>query len=190
MTPESIQIPFTNAVIQRNVVTKVEQTRQGLLIHIEPRRKKRYQRPDCAQPVTIQQHIVDKTNVQGLGLPGLPIRYRVTILRFSYINDAGEKKTFTLDVPGVRIKPGMTEALVEQALYFLIDRNQSLSDTVQSLRDIYGVKTSVSALHRLKMAEADKLPSQGEIMRALDAQKKLPLSTSMSTRPKGRKGGS
>lgn len=173
MSMPTIQVPFTNEVIQRNRATQVKQTKRGIWIYLEPNRQELYQRPDCAEPVKVQQHIVKTVTVQGLGLPGQQVRYRVKVIRVSYVNDAGEKKTFTLDVPGVRIKLKMTEAVVEKGLYFMIDRNQSLSETKQSLWDIYGVKTSVPALHRLKMAEADKLPNQGKIIRALNAHKKV-----------------
>ncbi len=173
MSMPTIQVPFTNEVIQRNRVTQVKQTKRGIRIYLEPNRQERYQRPDCAEPVKVQQHIVEGVTVQELGLPGQQVRYRVKVVRVLYVNNAGEEKTFTLDVPGVRIKLKMTEAVVEKALYFMIDRNQSLSETKQLLGDIYGVKTSVPALHRLKMAEADKLPHQGEIIRALNAHRKI-----------------
>lgn len=169
-----IQIPFTNDIIRNNVVIKIKQTKAGICIYVEPKVEETYNRPDCKNPVKAK---VDQRHrwvlVRGLGIPGRAINYRVRRLRLWYINDEGEKKTFTLSVKGVNAKLGMTDDLVEKVLYFLIDRNQSLSETVKLLRDIYGVKTSISALHRVKQKEAEKLPSQGEIIQLLHKQKPI-----------------
>jgi hypothetical protein len=119
--------------------------------------------------VPVEVYATDEIIVQELGLPGQRVRYRVHVKRARYLNDAQEVKTFTLPVPGVNLRLGFSEAVVEKALYFLIDRNESLEETVILLRDLYGVETSPSALDRLKQREADSLPSQGELIQMLNA---------------------
>ncbi len=174
MSQSVVQIPFTNGIIQNNVVIKVKQAKDGICIYVEPKVEETYERPDCKNPVKVKMHQRRRwVFVRGLGIPVQAINYRVRRIRCSYFDDAGEKKTFTLAVEDVRPKLGMTNELVDRALYFLIDRNQSLAETAELLRDIYGVKTSVSALDGLKKSEAEKLPSQGEIIRLLHEHKSI-----------------
>lgn len=174
MAQLTIQIPFSNEIIRHNVVTKVRQTQSGICIYVEPQLPETYERPDCQAPVRVHPHQRSRwVLVRGLGLPGQAVNYRVRQIRCHYVNDAGQRKTFTLDVAGVNTKLGMTDELVDQVLYFLIDRNESLAATVQLLRDIYGVKTSIPALHRVKQSAAEKLPSQGEIIRQLNQQQSI-----------------
>jgi len=168
MAQSSIQIPFSNEIIRNNVITKVNQTKSGICVYVEPRIRETYQRPDCKEPVRVEPYHRSRwVLVRGLGIPGQAVNYRVRRIRCRYVNDVGEVKTFTLDVVGVNTRLKMTDELMDKVLYFLIDRNESLAETVQLLRDIYGVKASIPALHRAKQSEAEKLPSQGELIRLL-----------------------
>ena len=163
----SIQIPFTNEVIANNRVIDVIQTDGRLWIDVEPHRAHRYERPDAGQPDAVEVYRTDIISVQELGLLGQKVRYQVHVKRVRYSNAAGEIKRFTLDVRGVNLRMGLTDGVIEKALYFLIDRNESLEETVILLRDLYGVETSTSALDRLKRREADGLPSSGELIQML-----------------------
>ena len=174
MAQSSIQIPFSNEIICNNVITKVNQTKSGICVYVEPRIRETYQRPDCKEPVRVEPYHRSRwVLVRGLGIPGQAVNYRVRRIRCRYVNDVGEVKTFTLDVVGVNTRLKMTDELMDKVLYFLIDRNESLAETVQLLRDIYGVKASIPALHRAKQSEAEKLPSQGELIRLLHQQQPI-----------------
>lgn len=126
--------------------------------------------------------------VQELGLPGQRVRYRVQVKRVRYTNDAGEVKTFTLEMQGMNLRLGLTDAVIEKALYFLIDRNESLEETAILLQDLYGVETSSSALDRLKKRKADSLPSLGELIQMLHTAKPITQLHIDEYRAKGKRG--
>jgi len=173
MIAKIIQIPFTNEVIANNRVIGVTQTDETLWIDIEPRRESLYEQRDTSMPVPVEVYVTDELIVQELGLPNQRVRYRVHVKRVRYVNDAEEIKTFTLPIQGVNLRLGFSEAVIEKALYFLIDHNESLEETVVLLRDLYGVQTSTSALDRLKRREADSLPGHGELIQMLHAAKPI-----------------
>jgi hypothetical protein len=174
MAQPTIQIPFSNEIIRNNVITKVNQTKSGICIYVEPQIQETYERSDCKEPVRVKPYHRSRwVLARGLGIPGQAVNYRVRRVRCRYVNDAGEVKTFTLDVAGVNTKLKMTDELVDKVLYFLIDRNESLAAAVQLLRDIYGVKSSIPALHRVKQSQAEKLPGQGELIRLLHHQQPI-----------------
>lgn len=173
MIAKIIQIPFTSEVIANNQVIGVTQADETLWIDIEPHREYLYQRPDTSMSVPVEVYATDELIVQELGLPNQRVCYRVHVKRVRYVNDAEEIKTFTLPIQGVNLRLGFSEAVIEKALYFLIDHNESLEETVVLLRDLYGVQTSTSALDRLKRREADSLPGHGELIQMLHAAKPI-----------------
>jgi hypothetical protein len=122
---KSIQIPFTNEVIANNRVIGITQADDTLWIDIEPYRAPLYERPDTAKPVAVEVYATDEIVVQELGLPGQQVRYRVHVKRVRYTNDAKEVKTFTRAAPGVNLRRGFSEAVIEKALYFLIDATRA-----------------------------------------------------------------
>lgn len=93
--------------------------------------------------------------------------------RLGYVNDAGKLITFTRPIPGIRTDLLVTEEVVDKMLYFNVDCNLSLGDTVQMLQDVYGVQSSISALDRWKLGEAEALPSIGQIIKMLNEKIKI-----------------
>lgn len=116
-------------------------------------------------------HDSETLSVQGLGIQGRAVRYTVKMQRVAYVHDGGILVTFTLPLAGIRTDLWVTDEVVERAMYFLIDRNQSLPATVALLRELYQVETSSSALERWKTGAAEQLPSVGEIIQRLNEKK-------------------
>lgn len=168
-TSSSIQIPFRNTVIESNVVTEVVEEEGALVIGIEPRRPEVYQPQQGEPAVRYEVYATDEIVVQELGLPGQAVRYRVAVKRARYADADAVINSFTLPIPGVSLRLGMSKAVIEKTLYFMVDRNESLDETVTLLWDLYRVKTSTSALDRIKRAASEGLPTLGQIVQMLDA---------------------
>jgi len=162
---------FTEQAVQKNRVTNFIISKASITIHLEAEVGTHYVRSDCQKPVAVQLHDSELLSVQGLGVQGRAVRYCVKRQRVAYVNDAGTFLTFTVPLSGLRTDLLVTDEVVERALYFLIDRNQSLSATVELLRELYQVETSTSALERWKTTAAEKLPSVGEIIQQLNEKK-------------------
>ena len=162
---------FTEQAVQKNRVTNITISKSTITIQLEAEVASHYERPDCQRPVAVHLHDSETILVQGLGVQGRAVRYSVKMQRVAYVNDAGTFVTFTAPLPGLRTDLLVTEEVVERAMYFLVDRNQSLPTTVEILRELYQVETSKSALERWKTAEAEKLPSVGEIVQGLNEKK-------------------
>ncbi len=168
--------PFlSERVAQENSITKVEVTETTITVSISPKIELKYERPDCQEAVVAYYNYNDSetVTVQGLGIQGRALRYQVTNVRLGYLNDTGEFKTFTAPVPGVRSDLLVTDEVIDKVLYFNVDRNLSLAESVQLLQDVYGVQTSVSAVERWKKGEAEALPSVGQIIKMLNEKKKI-----------------
>lgn len=163
---------FTEQAVQKNRVLNITITPAIITLQLEAEVAAQYVRPDCQQPVAVHLHDSETISVQGLGVQGRAVRYKVKIQRLAYVNDANTFVTFTIPLPGLRTDLSVTDEVVERGLYFLIDRNQSLAATVELLRELYQVETSTSALDRWKTAEAEKLPSVGEIIQRLNGKKR------------------
>ena len=163
---------FTEQAVQKNRVTNITISKSTITIQLEAVVASHYVRSDCHDPVAVHLHDSETISVQGLGVQGRAVRYSVKVQRVAYVNDAGTFVTFTAPLPGLRTDLLVTEEVVERAMYFLVDRNQSLPTTVEILRELYQVETSKSALERWKTAEAEKLPSVGEIVQGLNEKKR------------------
>ena len=163
---------FTEQAVQKNRVTNITVSTSTITIQLEAEGASHYARPDCQHPVAVHLHDSEIISVQGLGVQGRAVRYQVKMQRVAYVNDAGTFVTFTLPLPGLRTDLSVTEEVVERAMYFLVDRNKSLAASVELLRELYQVETSPSALERWKTAEAEKLPSVGEIVQRLNEKKR------------------
>lgn len=163
---------FTEQAVQKNRVTHITISKSTLTIQLEAEVASHYVRPDCQRPVAVHLHDHETISVQGLGVQGRAVRYAVKMQRVAYVNEADTFVTFTLPVPGLRTDLLVTEEVVERAMYFVIDHNQSLPTTVELLRELYQVETSSSALERWKTAEAEHLPSVGEIIGRLNEKKR------------------
>ena len=122
--------------------------------------------------MAVHLHDSETISVQGLGIQGRAVRYTVKMQRVAYVNDGGTFFTFTVPLSGIRTDLLVTDEVVERAMYFLIDRNQSLPATVELLRELYQVETSSSALERWKTGEAEQLPSVGKIIQRLNEKKR------------------
>lgn len=163
---------FTEQAVQKNRVTNITISKSTITIQLEAMVDARYVRSDCQHPAVVHLHDSETISVQGLGVQGRAVRYSVKMQRVAYVNDAGTFVTFTVPLPGLRTDLSVTDEVVERAMYFLIDYNQSLPTTVELLRELYHVETSTSALERWKTAEAEKLPSVGEIVQRLNEKKR------------------
>ena len=163
---------FTEQAVQKNSVTNITISKSVITIHLEAVVDSHYVRPDCQEPVAVHLHDSETLSVQGLGVQGRAVRYTVKMQRVAYVNDGGTFVTFTVPLSGMRTDLLVTDEVVERAMYFLIDRNQSLPATVELLRELYQVETSSSALERWKTGEAEQLPSVGEIVQRLNEKKR------------------
>lgn len=163
---------FTEQAVQKNRVMNIIISKSTITIQLESVVDAQYVRPDCQQPVVVHLHDSETISVQGLGVQGRAVRYSVKMQRVAYVNDAGTFVTFTVPLTGLRTDLSVTDEVVERAMYFLVDRNQSLPVTVELLRELYQVETSTSALERWKTAEAEKLPSVGGIVQRLNEKKR------------------
>ncbi len=163
---------FTEQAVQKNRVTNITISKSTITIQLEAVVEARYVRSDCQQPVAVRLHDSETISVQGLGVQGRAVRYSVKMQRVAYVNDAGAFVTFTVPLPGLRTDLLVTDEVVERAIYFLVDRNQSLPVTEELLRELDQVETSSSALERWKTHEAEKLPSVGEIVQRLNGKKR------------------
>jgi len=164
---------FTERAVQQNQVTDITLTDSVITVHVQPKVAARYVRSDCQAPVLVRPHESEVFTAQGLGIQGRAMRYVVTSPRVSYFNDAGKFVTFVVSLPGMRSDLCVTDEVVEQALYFNVDRNLALAVTAEMLNDLYQVQTSDSALERWKIAEAEKLPTVGQLIQRLNEQKKI-----------------
>lgn len=163
---------FTEQAVQKNRVTNITISKSVITIQLEATVVSQYVRPDCQRPVAVHLHDSETITVQGLGVQGRAVRYTVKMQRVAYVNDAETFVTFTVPLPGLRMDLLVTDEIVERAMYFVIDRNQSLPATVELLRELYQVETSSSALERWKTGEAEQLPSVGEIIQRLNEKKR------------------
>ena len=159
---------LTERAAQANLITDVHLTATTILICLQAHVAARYQRPDCQQPVQAAYHDSEIITVQGLGVQGKALRYQVKSIRLGYLNDAGTFTTFTLPIPGIRTDLLVTDEVVDKALYLNVDRNLSLAVTAAMLQDLYQLETSSSALDRWKVAEAQALPSIGQLIQRLN----------------------
>ena len=164
---------FTERAAQQNQVTDITITDSVITVHVQPKVAMRYVRSDCQAPVLVRPHEREVFTAQGLGIQGRAVRYVVTGPRVSYFNDAGKFVTFVVPLPGLRSDLCVTDEVVEKALYFNVDRNLPLAVTAEMLHDLYQVHTSDSALERWKTAEAEQLPTVGQLIQRLNEQKKI-----------------
>ncbi len=169
----TIRTFLSERVVQENIITDVEMTETTITVSVTPKIEEEYERPDCQEAVIAYYNGSETVTVQGLGIQGKALHYQVTNIRLGYLNDAGEFKTFTAPVPGVRSDLLVTDEVVDKFLYFNVDRNLSLAQSVQLLQDVYGVQTSVSAVDRWKKGEAEALPSVGQLIIMLNEKKKI-----------------
>jgi Transposase len=169
----TIKTFLSERVTQENIITDVEVTGTTIRVSLTPKIEKKYERPDCQEAVVAYYNDSETVTVQGLGIQGKALRYQVTNIRLGYLNDAGEFKTFNAPVTGVRSDLLVTDEVVDKFLYFDVDRNQSLAESVQLLQDVYGVQSSVSAVERWKKGEAEALPPVGQLIIMLNEKKKI-----------------
>jgi len=164
---------LTEKAVQENMATGIQVTDTRIVVNLEPRIAARYVRPDCQEPVAAHRYDHETITVQGLGIQGKALRYAVKTVRLAYLNDAGKLVTFNAPLPGIRTDLLVTDEVVDKALYLIVDRNISLPIAAEMLYDLYQVETSSSALDRWKAAEAEALPSIGQLIRRLN--EKLPI---------------
>jgi hypothetical protein len=164
---------FTERAVHQNQVTDITLTDSVITVRLQPKVAAHHVRADCQAPVLVQPHEREVFTVQGLGIQGRAVRYVVTSTRLSYFNDAGKFVTFVVPLLGLRSDLCVTDEVVEKALYFNVDRNLSLAVTAEMLNDLYQVQTSDSALERWKTAEAEQLPTVGQLLQRLNEQKKI-----------------
>lgn len=162
---------LTERAVRENVITHVAVTDARLTVTLEPHLATMYERSDCQQLVRAKYHDSEILTVQGLGVQGKALRYRVKSTRLGYVNDAGQFITFTVPVAGVRTDLLVTDEVVDKMLYLNVDRNLSLPVTAEMLAELYQVHTSSSALDRWKRGEAEKLPSIGQLIAQLNQKK-------------------
>jgi len=156
-----------------NIVSAIEVTDTTITVSLTPHLHSHYLRPDCRSAVSVCYYDDDTFVVQGLGIHGKALRYQVTSIRASYLNDAGEFRTCMIPIPGIHTKRLVTDDVLEMMLYLNVDCNHSLPMTATMLHDMYGVTTSVSALERWKNHEADRVPSIGQLIQYLHAKKPI-----------------
>jgi len=168
-----LNVLLNERVARENIVNAIEVTDTTITVTLTPHLHSHYIRPDCQSPVSVRYYDDDMLVVQGLGLHGKALRYQVTSIRASYLNDAGEFRTFMIPIPGIHTQRLITDEVLEMMLYLNVDCNHSFPMTAKMLQDMYGVTTSVSALERWKTHEADRLPSIGHIIQHLHAKKPI-----------------
>jgi hypothetical protein len=122
-------------------------------------------------------------------LTGFALRYQVKSIRLGYLNDAGTFTTFTLSIPGIRSNLLVSDEVVDKALYLNVDRNLSLAVTAAMLQDLYQVETSSSALDRSPVAEAQALPSIGQLIQRLNQKNRSRRCISTNRRRQARRVG-
>jgi len=164
---------LTERAIQEHSVKGITVTDTTITVTLAPKLDVSYARPDCQSPVLVRFHDTETLLVQGLGIQGNALRYRVTSIRASYFNDAGAFRTFMIPLPGIRTNLLVTDDVIDTMLYVNVDCNHSLAMTTKMLQDVYGVTTSVSALERWKNAEADRLPSIGALIQHLNTKQPI-----------------
>ncbi len=169
----SIKDLLSERAAQENIITEIEVTENTITVNLEPKVETQYERADAKEAVLAEYHDSDVLLIQGLGIQGKELRYRVVSTRLGYVNDEGKLITFTVPIPGIRTDLLVTEEVLDKMLYFNVDCNLSLGDTVQMLQDVYGVQSSTSALDRWKLGEAEALPSIGQIIKLLNEKKKI-----------------
>jgi hypothetical protein len=167
----SIKELLTERAVRENIITHVEVTATMITVSLEPHIASLYERPDCQQLVRAKYHDSEILTVQGLGIHSKALRYQVKSTRLGYLNDAGQFITFTVPVAGIRTDLLVTDEVVDKVLYLNVDRNLSLPVTAEMLAELYQVHTSSSALDRWKRAEAEKLPSIGQLIAQLNQKK-------------------
>src|SRR6476659_6115651 len=118
----AISALLTEKATQANTIVDVEVTATTILIRLQPNIAPVYQHPNCQQPIAAAYHGSEILTVQGLGVPGKAVRYQVKSIRLGYLNDAGNFRTFTAPLPGIRTDLLVTDEVVEQALYLHVDR--------------------------------------------------------------------
>ena len=173
MDNKTIKSLLSERAAQENSISKIEVTASTITVHLVPKIAMHYERSDAKEPVSAEYHDSESVLIQGLGIQGKALRYRVVRIRLGYVNDAGELKTFTVPIAGIRTELLVTDEVVDKMLYFNVERNMSLGDTVQMLQDVYGVQTSTSALDRWKNREAEAWPSIGQMIKMLNEKKKI-----------------
>ena len=164
---------LTEKAVQENIATGIQVTDARIVVNLEPRIAARYVRPDCQEPVVAHRYDHDTITVQGLGIQGKALRYVVKTVRLAYFNDAGKLVTFNAPLPGIRTDLLVTDEVVDKALYLIVDRNISLPIAAEMLHDLYQVETSSSALDRWKAAEAEALPSIGQLIQRLNEKQPI-----------------
>jgi hypothetical protein len=168
-----LSLLLTERAVRENIVRDIEVTDTTITVTLTPKLQSYYERPDCQSAVSVSYHDDDTLLVQGLGIQGKALRYQVRSIRAGYLNDAGKFCTFMIPIPGIRTNLLVTDEVIDKMLYLNIDCNHSFPMTVQMLRDLYGISTSVSARERWKNSEADSLPSVGQLIQQLNAKKPI-----------------
>lgn len=145
-------------VAHANVVTGVALSNGTLVIQIDPIMQPFYQRPDSAAPVAADHHTTQEFVVQGLGVQGRALRYRIRMIQLGYTNDAGQFSTFSLPIAGIDTDLGVTNEVVERIRYLLLKKKLSPQVVVALLREFYQVQLTIADLERWQ-AQAGLSPS-------------------------------
>jgi hypothetical protein len=169
----SIENLLTEETAHQNIITGVTVSETMIIVDLAPKIEALYERPDSQESVSVHRYDSEIIVVEGMGIQGKGLRYRVKTVRLAYLNDGGQFVTFMAPLPGVRTKLLVTDEVVDKALYLIIDRNLSLPVTAEMLADLYQVQTSASALERWKKAEAEALPAIGQLIQQLNEKKKI-----------------
>lgn len=148
---KTISIPFTSEVIANNQVNSVEQKEDGeLMISIEAILSDAYQPVDSEKQYSYKIDSIYTVMVQELGLPHQKVRYQVAAKLCHFTDDNGIKHHFSWPVPGLSLRLGLSEAVMNKMVYFLKNPHLSLEDILIFLDDLYQVQPTTGVFHFLQ----------------------------------------
>ena len=104
----SIEKVLTEETAQQNIITNVTVNETMIIVDLEPKIEALYERADSQESVSVHRYDSEIIVVEGLGIQGKGLRYRVKTVRLAYLNDGGQFVTFMAPLPGIRTRKRTT----------------------------------------------------------------------------------
>lgn len=189
MSALEVTIPFSSEVLAQSRVTEVTyENRHHLILTLEPKLEDQPRLYGLEEGIRFREINRYTIDVQELGMPHLKITYRVVHIVYRYKNGRGHYHQITTKIPGIHPKLKVTDAVLRKFIEFNVKLNFPLEICMSLLRSDFSVWTSLSGVDRWKAHLARDLPTQGQIIRMLNAAKPIHMLHMDEFKAKGGKG--
>lgn len=189
MATLEVTIPFSSEVLEQSRVLGVTyENPHHLIITLEPKLEDQARLHGLEDGIRFREIHRYTIDVQELGMPHLKITYQVVQIVYRYKDGRGHYHQITTKIPGMHPKLKVTDAVLRKFIEFNVKLSFPLEICVCLLRSDFSVWTSLSGVDRWKAHLAKDLPTQGQIIRKLNAAKPIRALHMDEFKAKGGKG--